>query len=490
MTDTPDSKVANRLVATNSDGSAIEYVEKVTPRTDDDIDGRIAEFAQEGNTSEVPVAKIPNATTSTKGGVRLAPDLTDTEGRVPNSTQVREGLADKQDTLVGTQGQFVGFDTNGDATAVAAPTGGGNADAVTEDDVNRLLREGVDDYARTDNTALIPEKELDIPVATGMAFLGQNTNIGSSGITPIYTIFNDTYTYDRLVGDFIITISTSHSGTQYAGLDGTYTVALSDITSTPLQIALANNDDDGVYIRLIDGQARIYYADKDDDTRALTSSGRVSVDSLQFSVKQVLTTGDVEDWAKSNNGLQIPANKLQNAPGGSGGTTLTQDQIDDINDIDDIRTTGATNSTNIATNTTNIASKADTSALTTVSGRVTTNQNAIATNTNNIATKADSSDVTALGTRVSTAEGNITTNTSTIATKADTTTVTAIDSRLSTSETNITTNQTNIGTKADQTDLDSLETKVNQNETDISSLETSKQDAVTGTSGEKCSYRY
>ena len=112
----------------------------------------------------------------------------------------------------------------------------------------------------------------------------------------------------------------------------------------------------------------------------------------------------------------------------------------------------------IKTNAEAIATKADASTVTELSGKVTANEAAIKTNADAIATKADASTVTELSGKVTANEAAIKTNADAIATKADASTVTELSGKVTANEAAIKTNADNITT---------LTGKVTANETAI-----------------------
>ena len=112
----------------------------------------------------------------------------------------------------------------------------------------------------------------------------------------------------------------------------------------------------------------------------------------------------------------------------------------------------------IKTNADAIATKADASTVTELSGKVTANEEAIKTNADAIATKADASTVTELSGKVTANEAAIKTNADAIATKADASTVTELSGKVTANEAAIKTNADNITT---------LTGKVTANETAI-----------------------
>ena len=112
----------------------------------------------------------------------------------------------------------------------------------------------------------------------------------------------------------------------------------------------------------------------------------------------------------------------------------------------------------IKTNADAIATKADASTVTELSGKVTANEAAIKTNADAIATKADASTVTELSGKVTANEAAIKTNADAIATKADASTVTELSGKVTANEAAIKTNADNITT---------LTGKVTANETAI-----------------------
>ena len=112
----------------------------------------------------------------------------------------------------------------------------------------------------------------------------------------------------------------------------------------------------------------------------------------------------------------------------------------------------------ITANANAIATKADASTVTELSGKVTANEAAIKTNADAIATKADASTVTELSGKVTANEAAIKTNADAIATKADASTVTELSGKVTANEAAIKTNADNITT---------LTGKVTANETAI-----------------------
>jgi hypothetical protein len=133
----------------------------------------------------------------------------------------------------------------------------------------------------------------------------------------------------------------------------------------------------------------------------------------------------------------------------------------------EVKTANQNLSTTVSQHATLIESKANSTTVDAIAGRVTNAEGSISTIAGQIELKANSTDVQTLTGRVSTAEGNITTQAGQIALKANTTDVNTLTGRVATAEGKITTQAGQIALKANQTAVDTLTGRVSATEASI-----------------------
>lgn len=126
----------------------------------------------------------------------------------------------------------------------------------------------------------------------------------------------------------------------------------------------------------------------------------------------------------------------------------------------EVKTANQNLSTTVTQHATLIESKANSTTVDAIAGRVTTAEGSISTIAGKVELKANSTDVQTLTGRVITAEGTITTQAGQIALKANTTTVNTLTGRVATAEGNITTQAGQIELRATKADVQTLDGRV------------------------------
>ncbi|WP_373750323.1 phage tail spike protein, partial [Jeotgalibaca porci] len=134
----------------------------------------------------------------------------------------------------------------------------------------------------------------------------------------------------------------------------------------------------------------------------------------------------------------------------------------------EVKTANQTLSTTVTQHATLIESKANSTTVDAIAGRVTTTEGSISTIAGQVALKASTTDVNTLTGRVTTAEGTITAQAGQIALRATTATVNTLTGRVSTAEGKITTQAGLIELKADTTTVNTLTGRVNAAEASLS----------------------